>query len=46
MIKASRDTAGLSVAQPVQLSLKGNAQLAADCGISAGPYTISPMTPT
>jgi len=45
MIKASRDIAG-SVAQPAHLSLKGMVQGAADCGISAGPYTISPMMPT
>jgi len=45
MIKASREIAG-SVVQPAHLSLKGMVQDATDCGISAGPYTISPMMPT
>ena len=46
MIKAIREAAVLSVVQSVHLPRMCVAQFAADCGMPAGPYTISPMTPT
>ena len=46
MIKAIRETAVLSVAQPVDVSRIDAARFAANCGNPAGPYTIGPMTPT